>query len=106
MPFTADIIQVLLAVGDGRLKPRPFEGDGDATAVDVTRDLIAWADVEGVADFLVVCLMLRQEYGRPAPALTIAGLRELFQQPEKRYVLRVRRGAREVEMAIVTRRLV
>jgi hypothetical protein len=44
--------------------------------------------------------------GRPAPALTIAGLRELFQQPEKRYVLRVRRGGEEREVTIVTRRLV
>lgn len=44
--------------------------------------------------------------GRPAAALMIDGLRALFQQPDKRYVLRVRRGGREIEMALVTRRLV
>ena len=44
--------------------------------------------------------------GRPAAPLTIGGLRALFLEPEKRHVLRTRRGGREGEVAIVTRRLV
>jgi hypothetical protein len=39
-------------------------------------------------------------------AVTIQQLRALFGQPEKRYAVRVRRGSREVEIALRTRRLV
>lgn len=43
--------------------------------------------------------------GRNAAALTIAGIRELFEKPDQRHVLRVRRGEREFDVALVTRRL-
>ncbi len=44
--------------------------------------------------------------GRSAAPLTVGGLRALFLEPDKRHVLRTRRGGRETEVAIVTRRLV
>jgi predicted aspartyl protease len=44
--------------------------------------------------------------GRPAAPLTVGGLRALFTEPAKRHTLRTRRGGREVEVEIVTRRLV
>jgi len=44
--------------------------------------------------------------GRSAAPLTVGGLRALFTEPDKRHTLRTRRGGREGEVAIVTRRLV
>jgi PDZ domain/Aspartyl protease len=43
--------------------------------------------------------------GSSAAALTIAGIRDLFDKPDKRYVLRVRRGGRELDIPILTRRM-
>ena len=43
--------------------------------------------------------------GRSAAALTIGGMRELFEKPDQRHVLHVRRGGRELDITVVTRRL-
>ncbi|HKS22968.1 MAG TPA: aspartyl protease family protein [Thermoanaerobaculia bacterium] len=43
--------------------------------------------------------------GRSAAALTIAGIRELFEVPDKRHELHLRRGGRELDVVLVTRRL-
>jgi predicted aspartyl protease len=44
--------------------------------------------------------------GRPAAPLTVSGLRALFLEPDKRHVLRFRHAGRDIEVPIVTRRLV
>jgi len=43
--------------------------------------------------------------GRGAAALTIDGIRNLFEVPDKRHELHVRRGGRELDVALVTRRM-
>jgi len=43
--------------------------------------------------------------GRDAPALTIDGIHELFEVPDRRHELHLRRGGRELDVALVTRRL-
>lgn len=44
--------------------------------------------------------------GHSAAGLKVDGIHALFEQPGKRYLLRIRRGGRELDVAIVTRRLV
>src|SRR6185436_11687310 len=53
--FVHSLHRVVRAVLDEAFPPpesRSFSGDGDAPAVDLPRDLVAGANVEGVADFL------------------------------------------------------
>jgi predicted aspartyl protease len=43
--------------------------------------------------------------GRGAAALTISGIRDLFEVPNKRHEMHLRRGARDLDVALVTRRM-